>query len=317
MSSGNWPPAALIADSVSVAAQSMLRLRSNCSVTGVKPSALAEVIWVMPGNLPELLLERRCHRRGHGLRIGARQLRRDLNGRVVDVRQRGDRQQRIGGQAAQQQANHQQRGRDRPLDERRGDVHGIAACCGALRRGFLRRLAMQDVDMAARLQPVLSIDHDLLVGREPGIDQRLALADLRDRDGTDLRPCCRDRSHRHRRPADLAARPTRDGQAVVPGFEQQPHIDQLARPKPMCLIGKLRLELNRARRLEDLIVDETERALIELDLVVLTIGEHRERPLGLFHAAAGFVADRFRGSVKIIDIGWICVTTTRPLASVG
>ena len=33
------------------------------------------------GNLRELLLERRRHRRRHGLRIGARQLRRDLDGR--------------------------------------------------------------------------------------------------------------------------------------------------------------------------------------------------------------------------------------------
>ena len=35
--------------------------------------------------------------------------------------------------------------------------------------------------MRAGLQLVLSVDHDLLVGLEAGIDQRLAVADLRDR----------------------------------------------------------------------------------------------------------------------------------------
>ncbi len=49
---GNCPPAALIAASVSVAAPSMSRLRSNCSVTEVKPSALEDVIWVTPGIWP-------------------------------------------------------------------------------------------------------------------------------------------------------------------------------------------------------------------------------------------------------------------------
>ena len=42
--SGSCAAAALIADSVSVAAPSIARLRSNCRVIWVKPSALAEVI---------------------------------------------------------------------------------------------------------------------------------------------------------------------------------------------------------------------------------------------------------------------------------
>jgi hypothetical protein len=44
--------AALIADSVSLTQPSMPRLKSNCRVTWVKPSALAEVIWVRPGIWP-------------------------------------------------------------------------------------------------------------------------------------------------------------------------------------------------------------------------------------------------------------------------
>ena len=44
------------------------------------------------GDLTELQLERRCHRGCHGLRVGARQLRRDRKRRIVDVRKRRHRQ---------------------------------------------------------------------------------------------------------------------------------------------------------------------------------------------------------------------------------
>src|ERR1700730_295186 len=49
----------------------------------------------------------------------------------------------------------------------------------------------------------------------------------------------------------------------------------------MRLVGKIRLELNRAGGLQDLIVDETEHAFIQLDRVVLAVGENRERRLDL------------------------------------
>ena len=39
--------------------------------------------------------------------------------------------------------------------------------------------------MGAGLQLVLSVDHDLLVGLEAGIDERLTLPDLRDLDRAD------------------------------------------------------------------------------------------------------------------------------------
>ncbi len=44
--------AAVIAAWMSWAARSMLRLRSNCTVIEVAPSALNEVIWVMPAIWP-------------------------------------------------------------------------------------------------------------------------------------------------------------------------------------------------------------------------------------------------------------------------
>ena len=45
---GNCPPAALIASSTSLAAPSMLRLRSNCRVIEVDPSVETEVICETP-----------------------------------------------------------------------------------------------------------------------------------------------------------------------------------------------------------------------------------------------------------------------------
>ena len=65
------------------------------------------------GNLRELPLQRLRHRGGHGLRAAAGQGGGDLDGREVDLRQRRDRQQRIGDEADEQDAGHQQRGADR------------------------------------------------------------------------------------------------------------------------------------------------------------------------------------------------------------
>src|SRR5271163_2341697 len=53
---------------------------------------------------------------------------------------------------------------------------------GVLCRFFLCCLTVQYRDMGSRLQFVLSVDNDLLVGLEAGINQRLAVADLRDLD---------------------------------------------------------------------------------------------------------------------------------------
>ena len=61
----------------------------------------------------------------------------------------------------------------------------------------------------------------------------------------------------------------------------------------------------------DLVVDEAERALIQLDRIVLAIGENRERPVGLLLLLLNL------RQIRISEIGSICVTTTRPVASVG
>ncbi len=90
-------------------------------------------------DLPELALQRRGHQVGHGLGVGARQLRRDLDGREVDLRQRGDRQPPIAEPAAEHHGERQQRGGDGPLDEGGGDAHSVELP-SALRASPLRDL---------------------------------------------------------------------------------------------------------------------------------------------------------------------------------
>ena len=132
------------------------------------------------GDLAQLLFQRRRNRGCHGLRIGAGQLGADLNGRIVDIGQRRDRHQPVGDKTAQQQAHHQQRCRDRPLDEGRGYVHGIAcwtalcisACCAALPCRVLTCVPGCNLYWPSTTTVSLAL--------RPGIDQRLPLADLRD-----------------------------------------------------------------------------------------------------------------------------------------
>ena len=79
---------------------------------------------VQARHLAELALERRGDRRRHHVRARARIERQHLDGRVVDLRQRRDRQLAVGDDAGQQDRRHQQRGRDRPQDERARRIHG-------------------------------------------------------------------------------------------------------------------------------------------------------------------------------------------------
>jgi hypothetical protein len=74
------------------------------------------------GDRAELPLERRGHRRGHCLRRRPREIRNDLDGRKIDVRQVVDRQLLVGHHAEDQDGRHQQRGEDGTADEQLG-VH--------------------------------------------------------------------------------------------------------------------------------------------------------------------------------------------------
>ncbi len=70
-------------------------------------------------NFTELTLERRRNGRCHRQRIGARQLRSDLDRRRIDFRQGRDRQKSIADDTQKNDRHHQQRRRDRPVDKGR------------------------------------------------------------------------------------------------------------------------------------------------------------------------------------------------------
>ena len=129
----------------------MSRLRSNCSVIWLMPNELDDVIVCKRRDLAELPLQRRGHQRGDGVGVGARQLGGDLDGRKIDLRQRGNRQPPVTEPAAQHHRDAKQRGGDRPVDEGRGDAH----CCGfglVLDRraaAAARRFVASGVDRAA------------------------------------------------------------------------------------------------------------------------------------------------------------------------
>src|SRR5712671_96476 len=102
----------------------------------------------------------------------------------------------------------------------------------ALCDGFLRCLAVQHRDAGARLQLVLSVDHDLFVGLEAGINERLTAADLCNLDRPALdRVVGIDDVHVSSARTLLHSRCS-DGQAVMPCIDEQPSVDELARPEP-------------------------------------------------------------------------------------
>jgi hypothetical protein len=101
-------------------------------------------------HLAELPFQRRRDRRSHHFRTGAGIERLHLDGRIVDLRQRRQRQERIGHHARQHDRRHQQRGADRTQNEGFGDVHrtvlpsrpraaAASACYWLLLRGVCER----------------------------------------------------------------------------------------------------------------------------------------------------------------------------------
>ena len=110
----------------SCAAASMFRLKSNCSVMSVPPCVLVELMLVRP----EMVAN--CFSSGSatdeaivsGLAPGSAALTRMR--RQVDARQIGDRQLEIGQHAEHDDAQHEERGGDRPPDEDRGEIHDAA-----------------------------------------------------------------------------------------------------------------------------------------------------------------------------------------------
>ena len=163
---------------------------------------------VQAGNLAELPLERSGDRRSHHVRTGAGIKRLHLNGGVIDLRQRGNRQLPVGDEAHQQDADHQQRGRHRPQNKRPREVHRVvprdAPCAGGVPCGLLlsgRRVAVvvgssrrrcvvplpaAGIDLAAVLQLVLAVDDDDVAGIQSGADADAVVGGLRDGDVVNL-----------------------------------------------------------------------------------------------------------------------------------
>ena len=77
-------------------------------------------------HLAELALQRRRDRGCHHIGAGAGIEGQHLDGRVVDLRQRGDGQLREGHDPREQNRGHQQRGSDRPQNKWAGRTHGAA-----------------------------------------------------------------------------------------------------------------------------------------------------------------------------------------------
>src|SRR5439155_2593358 len=75
------------------------------------------------GHLPELPLERRRHRGGHDVGAGPGIERRHLDRRIIDLRQRGDRELRVGHHAYDEQPDHQKRRGDGTQDEEARRIH--------------------------------------------------------------------------------------------------------------------------------------------------------------------------------------------------
>src|SRR5215510_2539656 len=150
----------------------------------------------------------------------------------------------------------------------------------ALQVRFLRRLAVQLAHGRARLQSVLAVDHDLLVSLQAGIDQRLPVTDLRYRDQAHLHFFVGPDDPDIRALRALLHGRGRDRQAVVPRIQEKPGVDEFTRPQLAFRVGEARPQPDGAGGLNDLIVDEVEPAFIQLDPVVLAVGQHRELSLG-------------------------------------
>ena len=121
---------------------------------------------LQPRHLPELALQGRGDRRGHDVGAGARKESEHLDGGVIHLGQRRDRQLVVGHGAGQQNGRHQQGGGHRAQDEDAGWVH-----CLALRRrgGFGRGGGARTLlfHLAAFAQPFRALHHHEVTRGEP------------------------------------------------------------------------------------------------------------------------------------------------------
>ena len=129
-SPGRSVSAALSAACTSRAAPSMPRSRSNWMVMLALPSELVEVISVTPGISPSRRSSGAATVAAMMARVGAGTARRDADGREFDRRHARHRQEAIGHDADEEQAERQERGADRAKDERGGKIHRRHSAAG-------------------------------------------------------------------------------------------------------------------------------------------------------------------------------------------
>ena len=243
-------------------------------------------------HLSELPLERRGDRRGRDVGTRPRIQRHHLYRRIVDLRQRRNRQHAVRDDAGEQDRQHQQRGRDRAQDERARRVHRNAFI------GFaaLRRRARQPPPLLRRPWPfcplagarrILARRRRLLRRPCGGVDQFDARAVTKlvgavDDDQipwsepfADLGRLARDRAELHRGHRDglvlldqedeCARRAALDGgrrdqRRVLMRFDHHAHVDELVRKQRAVGVGKFGLDLDRPGGRVDLIVDRQQPA---------------------------------------------------------
>ena len=229
------------------------------------------------GHLPELPLQRRGDGGGHHLRAGAGIESLHLDRRIVDVRQRRQRQEPVGDDADQQDREHQQRSRHRPFDEQARRVHCAPSSVAFLPRpwrcwplagspppGVAAGRGAGEPDRRAVAQAVDAVGHHALAGGKAALDHCVAavgraglhlprldrLAVLHD---IDERPVLAELHGGVRRQHDV-------GQRV----EQQLDVDELVGEQGVVGVRELRAQLERAGRGVDLIVVSRQIARLEL-----------------------------------------------------
>ena len=101
----------------------MLRLRSNWITTWVAPSVLVEVIWVTPAIWPNWRSSGAATEDAMVSALAPAKVAVTWMVGKSTCGKRRDRQKRKGGDPDERQRRHQEGGRDRPLDERLGEIH--------------------------------------------------------------------------------------------------------------------------------------------------------------------------------------------------
>ena len=138
------------------------------------PLELVEVIWFNPGICPNCRSKRRGDGRSHDIRTRAGIECEHLDGRIIDLRKRRDRQLAIGDESGQENGGHRQGRGDRPQNKEAGWVHELASFSRLVSWGRAApgsrlseaRRAGPDFDLGSFSQFLCPIDDDEVV-RQP------------------------------------------------------------------------------------------------------------------------------------------------------